>query len=58
MHDLIEEMRLAIPAAFEGDDYRNQLRAIEEETQAKVERQWESLNEMAAAEGVGARRRP
>ena len=37
MADLIEEMRLAIPAAFEGDDYRNQLKAIEEATQEEVE---------------------
>ncbi|NIV17738.1 MAG: AAA family ATPase, partial [Woeseiaceae bacterium] len=40
MHALIEDMRLAIPAAFEGDDYRNQLRAIEEATQNEAEAQW------------------
>ena len=58
MQDLIEEMRLAIPAAFEGDDYRNQLRAIEEETQAKVEEQWSTLNDLAAKEGIGVLETP
>jgi lon-related putative ATP-dependent protease len=58
MHDLIEELRLAIPAAFEGDDYRNQLRAIEEETQAKVEEQWSTLNDLASKEGIGVLQTP
>jgi len=58
MHSLIEEMRLAIPAAFEGDDYRNQLHAIEEETQGKVEEQWRTLNEHAAREDVGVMQTP
>ena len=37
MHRLIEDMRLAIPAAFEGDDYKNQLRAIEDAAKKDVE---------------------
>jgi lon-related putative ATP-dependent protease len=49
---LIEEMRLAIPAAFEGDDYRNQLKVLEETTQAEVREQWKSLDEQAAKEGI------
>jgi predicted ATP-dependent protease len=53
MHALIEDMRLAIPSAFEGDDYRNQLRAIEETTQKEVQEQWQSLEEHAASEGIG-----
>jgi predicted ATP-dependent protease len=58
MRNLIAEMQLAIPAAFEGDDYRNQLRAIEEETKAKVEEQWKTLNERAAEEGIGVLQTP
>ena len=58
MRNLIGEMQLAIPAAFEGDDYRNQLRAIEEETKSKVEEQWKSLNERAAEEGIGVLQTP
>ena len=52
MHDLVEEVRLAIPAAFESDDYRSQLKALEETTQKEVEEQWKSLNEQAAEEGI------
>ncbi len=58
MRNLIGEMQLAIPAAFEGDDYRNQLRAIEEESKSKVEEQWKSLNERAAEEGIGVLQTP
>ena len=58
MRNLIGEMQLAIPAAFEGDDYRNQLRAIEEDTKKQVEEQWTSLNERAAAEGIGVLQTP
>ncbi len=58
MRHLIGEMQLAIPAAFEGDDYRNQLRAIEEDTKNKVEEQWKSLNERAAEEGIGVLQTP
>jgi lon-related putative ATP-dependent protease len=58
MRHLIGEMQLAIPAAFEGDDYRNQLRAIEEDTKNQVEEQWKSLNERAAEEGIGVLQTP
>ena len=58
MRKLIEELQLAIPAAFEGEDYRNQLRAIEEDTKSKVEAQWTSLNERAAEEGIGVLQTP
>ena len=58
MHALIEDMRVAIPAAFESDDYRNQLRAIEEETEKAVEEQWKSLEVEAAQEGIGVLQTP
>ena len=58
MRNLIGEMQLAIPAAFEGEDYRNQLRAIEEDTKSRVEEQWASLNERAAEEGIGVLQTP
>ncbi|HSN51059.1 MAG TPA: ATP-binding protein, partial [Woeseiaceae bacterium] len=58
MRNLIGEMQLAIPAAFEGEDYRNQLRAIEEDTKNQVEEQWKTLNERAAEEGVGVLQTP
>jgi lon-related putative ATP-dependent protease len=58
MRSLIGEMQLAIPAAFEGDDYRNQMRAIEEDTKSKVEEQWQSLNDRAAEEDIGVLQTP
>ena len=58
MRDLIDELRLAIPAAFEGDDYRAQLKAIEAETQKELESQWESLEERARQEGIGVLQTP
>ena len=58
MRHLIEELQLAIPAAFEDEDYRNQLRAIEEDTKNRVEEQWKSLNERAAEEGIGVLQTP
>ncbi|NIL93479.1 MAG: AAA family ATPase [Woeseiaceae bacterium] len=58
MHALIEDMRVAIPAAFESDDYRNQMRAIEEETEKEVEAQWKSLEAEAAREGIGVLQTP
>lgn len=58
MRDLIEELRLAIPAAFEGDDYRAQLKAVETETQKELEAQWRGLEERAGKEGVGVMQTP
>jgi lon-related putative ATP-dependent protease len=58
MQDLIEEMRLAIPAAFESDDYRNQLKALEEITQKEVQEQWRSLDEQAEREGISVLKTP
>jgi len=58
MHRLIEEMRLAIPAAFEGDDYRRQLRALEEQTQGEVAEQWRTLEEQAAKDDIALLQTP
>jgi lon-related putative ATP-dependent protease len=52
METLIGEVRFAIPAAFEDDDYRNQLKALEEESQQEISAQWQSLKDMAAADGI------
>ena len=52
MQKLIEEMRLAVPAAFEGDDYRNQLRALEERAEEEVAEQWRSLKQLAERHNI------
>lgn len=58
MHQLIGEMKLAIPAAFEGDDYRSQLRAIEEKTEQEVAEQWESLKDLASGQDIAVLQTP
>ncbi len=58
MRELIEELRLAIPAAFEGEDYRAQLKAIEATTQKELEEQWRDLEERAQKEGIGVLQTP
>ena len=58
MQALIEEMQIAISAAFDGDDYRNQLKAIEQETQDDVKEQWQSLDDLAAKKGIGVLQTP
>ncbi|MGI9248014.1 MAG: Lon protease family protein [Woeseiaceae bacterium] len=58
MLDLIEELRAAIPAAFEGDDYRAQLKAVEAETQKEVEAQTKELEEHAKSENIAVLQTP
>ncbi len=58
MRALIEEIQLAIPAAFENDDYGNQLKTLEAETQKEVEDLWRSLHEEAAQEGIALLQTP
>ena len=58
MRELIEELRLAIPAAFEGDDYRSQLKSIEAAMQKELEAQWQDLEERAEKEGIGVLQTP
>ena len=58
MRTLIDEMRIAIPAAFESDDYRNQLKAYEVDAQESVRNLWRSLDELAAKEDIGVMQTP
>ncbi len=58
MQDLIDEMRIAIPAAFDDEDYRNQLKALEEVTQKEVQDQWKSLDKKAAKSGIAVLQTP
>ncbi len=58
MRTLIDELRLAIPAAFEDEDYRNQLKAIQAEVQSEVEAQWKQLERKAEEHGIGLLQTP
>lgn len=54
----VEDVRIAIPAAFEGDDYRNQLKAIEAEIQAEIEQLWKEIRDKAAREDIAVLQTP
>ena len=58
MHALIDEIRVAIPAVFEDDDYRNQLKSIEGELQEDIKDQWEQLREKAAGQDIAVLQTP
>jgi len=52
MRALIQDIRIAIPAIFEEDDYRNQLKALETELQQEIKEQWEDIRRKAAKEDI------
>lgn len=52
MYALIEEIRLAIPAAFDDEDYRNQLKSLEGESQREIQELWQSLKKDAEDHGI------
>ena len=58
MLDLIEDLRAAIPAAFESDDYRAQLKVVEEKTQKEVEAHAKSLEDRAKSENIAVLQTP
>ncbi len=58
MGDLIEDLQLAISAAFEGEDYRDQLKAIESTTQDEVQGRWKAFEDKAAKENIGVLQTP
>jgi lon-related putative ATP-dependent protease len=58
MQALIEEIRLAIPAVFEDEDYRNQLKALEAETQKDIEEQWRSIEKEAEERDIAVLQTP
>ena len=58
MHSLIEEIRLAIPAVFEEDEYRNQRKSLEAETQKAVEEQLRRIEQRAKKEGIAVLQTP
>ncbi|MDE2335183.1 MAG: AAA family ATPase [Rhodospirillales bacterium] len=58
VHDLIDDLRLSLPALFESEDYQKRRRAIEQEVQAKNERAFNALNEKAAARSIAILRTP
>jgi predicted ATP-dependent protease len=58
MDKLVEELRVAIPAAFESADYRTRVQLFEKEMEESRERAIEEVRKEAAAKGVALLRTP
>jgi lon-related putative ATP-dependent protease len=58
MRGLIDDLKAAIPAVFESDNYQRQRSAIEEATRGKSEAAFSALNEKAVAKGIVILRTP
>ncbi len=58
MRALVDDIRVSIPAIFEEDDYRNQLKALEEELENEIKEQWEEIRAKAAKEDIAVLQTP
>jgi predicted ATP-dependent protease len=58
MTGAIDELRAALPALFEGDDYQARRRSIEEEYRAQQDGALEALNKRAQAQNIAILRTP
>jgi lon-related putative ATP-dependent protease len=58
IHDLVEDLRLSLPAIFESEDYQKRRSSIEQSVHAKNERAFASLSEKAAAKNIAILRTP
>jgi predicted ATP-dependent protease len=58
IHSLIEDLRVALPAIFESEDYQKRRGAIEQAVQGKNERAFAALNDKAQAKGIVILRTP
>lgn len=58
IHDLIEELKAALPAVFESEDYQKQRGTVEQAIQAKGQAAFAALNEKAQAQNIAILRTP
>jgi predicted ATP-dependent protease len=58
MEKLIEELQVAIPAAFEGEEYQNRLAVIEERYKDKKNEYFDELQKKATGKNVSLLRMP
>lgn len=58
MDELIDDLKTALPGLFDSDDYRNRIRAINEEAKEQQERAFEGLRTAAEAENIAILRTP
>lgn len=58
MDELIDDLKLALPGLFETEDYRNRLRAINDEAKQEQDQAFEALRTAAEAENIAIMRTP
>jgi lon-related putative ATP-dependent protease len=58
MKDMVDDLRLAVPALFQSDEYREKRRAIDTEFEEMQENAFEGLREKAEANDVAILRTP
>jgi predicted ATP-dependent protease len=58
MVEAIDELKTALPARFESEEYQARRRAIEEEIRGGQEREFEALSEKARAQSIAVLRTP
>ncbi|MCP4998676.1 MAG: AAA family ATPase [Hyphomicrobiales bacterium] len=58
MEELIDDLKIALPSLFETEDYRNRLRAINDEAKEQQEQAFEILRSKAGAENIAILRTP
>lgn len=58
MVEAIDELRAALPALFESDDYQARRRAIDEEFRSQQERSLDALSERAKTQNIAVLRTP
>ena len=55
---LIDDLKVALPAAFESEDYQKRRGAIEQESRGRNERAFTTVREKATAKGIAILRTP
>jgi len=58
MEQLIEELRTALPSAFESEDYRTRKQEVEEEFKEQQEQAFEAIRQRAQERSIGLIRTP
>ena len=58
MEQLIEDLKVGIPAVFESDDYRNRRQVIDQEFRDRQEQVFEEVREHARTKNIGLIRTP
>ncbi len=58
LHALTDDIRAAIPAAFEAEDYQNRRHSIEEEFQRRQQEAFQALQDKAEKRGIALVRTP